>query len=181
MTGVSGSGKSWLAQRLLEPLEAVRVRSDVERKRLAGLAAGADSSGTIYSPEFTARTYARLEQLAEEAIQDGFSVVVDAACLMADERRRFAQLARRLAVPFDLVSLVAGRDTLLRRIAGRKAAGDDPSEATPGVLESQLGFTEPLQPDEISEALIVDAGGDIDAAGVAARLLAHRRCDAPAA
>src|SRR5208282_218580 len=39
MCGVAGSGKSWLAQRLMPPMRAVLLRSDVERKRLAGLAA----------------------------------------------------------------------------------------------------------------------------------------------
>lgn len=34
MSGLSGSGKTWLATRLAVPLRAVHVRSDLERKRL---------------------------------------------------------------------------------------------------------------------------------------------------
>ena len=63
-TGLSGSGKSWLASRLLGPLDAVRVRSDVERKRLAGLSPGATSDGSVYSSGMTQLTYARLAELA---------------------------------------------------------------------------------------------------------------------
>lgn len=171
MTGLSGSGKSWLAQRLLGPLEAIRVRSDVERKRLAGLDADATSDGSIYSPDMTARTYERLERLAERALHDGFSVVVDAACLRVAERRRFAQLATDRRVPFTLVSLEAGRNTLHRRIRHRESAGGDPSEATSAVLEHQLGFAEPLQPGEAADALVVDAEESIDAGDIARRLL----------
>ena len=36
--GLSGSGKSTVALGLLQPLGAVRIRSDVERKRLADMA-----------------------------------------------------------------------------------------------------------------------------------------------
>ena len=174
MSGPSGSGKSWLAERLLGPLGAVRVRSDVERKRLAGLPADAASDGSIYSAGMTARTYERLGHLAAAALQDGFSVVVDAACLRAGERRHFARLAREVGVPHVLVALEAGRDTLLRRIGERQSAGEDPSEATGAVLERQLAFAEPLQPDEARGALVVDAEGDIDVAGIAARLGARR-------
>jgi aminoglycoside phosphotransferase family enzyme/predicted kinase len=178
MTGVSGSGKSWLARRLLEPLEAIRLRSDVERKRLAGLAAGEASDGTIYSPAMTRQTYSRLERLARGALQDGFSTVVDAACLRAGERRRFAQLARGLDVPFRLVSLESRRETLLGRIRDRAARGGDPSEATFGVLDRQLEFAEPLQPDEAADALVVQAGDDIDVGHVVRRLLAGTVADA---
>jgi aminoglycoside phosphotransferase family enzyme/predicted kinase len=174
MTGLSGSGKSWLAQRLLAPLEAIRVRSDVERKRLAGLAAHEASDGSIYSAAMTDSTYSRLEQLAAGALQDGFSVVVDAACLQAGQRRRFARLAQHQELPFHIVSLVAHRETLLRRVAERDAVGSDPSEATPAVLRQQAGFAEPLQPDELSQAVVVRADGDIDAEAIARRLLQGR-------
>jgi len=173
MTGPSGSGKSWLAERLLPRLEAVRVRSDVERKRLAGIAACEASDGSIYSPVTTSRTYERLENLAAGALRDGFSVVVDAACLRLDERRRFARLAQDLSVPHTLVALVAGRETLLHRVRARRLRGADPSEATESVVERQLGFAEPLDPDEARHALVVDAGCEIDVAGVAARVLAR--------
>jgi aminoglycoside phosphotransferase family enzyme/predicted kinase len=174
MSGPSGSGKSWLAERLLGPLEAVRVRSDVERKRLAGLPPEAASDGSIYSAGMTARTYERLGHLAMGALRDGFSVVVDAACLKAEERRHFARLARELGVPQVLVALEAGRETLLRRIGERQSAGGDPSEATGAVLDRQLGFAERIQPDEVHAALVVDAGRDIDVADVATRVLARR-------
>ena len=74
--GLSGSGKSWVAQILLEARGAVRVRSDVERKRLAGLPLGANSRSQfndgIYGDPMTAATYARLAELAREVLTAGY-------------------------------------------------------------------------------------------------------------
>jgi predicted kinase len=68
MTGYSGSGKSWLSRRLIPGLEAIQMRSDLERKRLAGLSPTADSQSEIesgiYDPESTATVYDRLLETA---------------------------------------------------------------------------------------------------------------------
>jgi len=170
MTGPSGAGKSRLAARLLAPLEAVRIRSDVERKRLAGLAPGDAGDAKLYSSAMTARTYAQLRDLAASALRDGASVVVDAASLRADERRGFAAVAREAGVPFTLLSLVADRDLLARRIRARQAAGGDPSEATVDVMERQLRQAEPLQPDELPDAIRLDAAADIHLPGLVRRI-----------
>ena len=62
--GLSASGKSSVTQALLEKLGAVRVRSDVERKRLHGLPADARTQsatmGGIYGADTTERTYRTL-------------------------------------------------------------------------------------------------------------------------
>jgi aminoglycoside phosphotransferase family enzyme len=57
MSGLSGSGKTWVAQRLAPALHAVHLRSDIERKRLAGLPALARSgSGSARSARASARS-----------------------------------------------------------------------------------------------------------------------------
>ncbi|HEU0219789.1 MAG TPA: AAA family ATPase, partial [Gallionella sp.] len=96
--GLPGCGKSTFAQLALERLGAIRVRSDVERKRLFGLKALADSrsqTGTgIYSEQATRRTYARLHELARGLLGAGFPVIVDAAFLRYAERKNLCALAR---------------------------------------------------------------------------------------
>jgi len=66
--GLPGCGKTTVAQAALERLQAIRIRSDVERKRLSGLAplqpSGSGIGSGIYSAEATQLTYARLHQLA---------------------------------------------------------------------------------------------------------------------
>jgi len=137
--GLSGSGKSAAAQFIAEELGAVCLRSDVERKRLHGLAPTARPVPALamYSTQATQRTYARLADLAGQLLAGGLSVVMDAALLRHEERDTLMQLARRLGVAFALVECVAPHATLGRRIVSRATAGTDPSDATLEVLEMQ--------------------------------------------
>lgn len=149
--GLSGSGKSWSAQRFVESDGALRLRSDVERKRLAGIGPLDDSAAAglaIYTTEWSARTYARLEALARTVIGAGRTAVVDAAFLKRAERDRFAAIAASLGVAFGIIDCSADVATLRERIRSRARAGDDPSEATTAVLDRQLGSVEPLDASE---------------------------------
>ena len=146
--GLSGSGKTTASTaRLLADPQAttIRLRSDVERKRLFGLAADADSGGAIYSAAATAQTYARLAQLAGTILGDGWSVIVDAAFLKRAERDAFRALAAAAQVPCVILACAAPIDELRRRLDSRQG---DASEAGTSVLDAQLGWLEPLAADE---------------------------------
>lgn len=130
MHGVSGSGKSWLSTRLLRSLGAVRVRSDLERRRLLG--AGA------YSAAATRTIYQRLHDCARDALAGGHRVIVDAAFLEHARRRPFERLALRGGFPLLLIDCHAPRACLIGRMSRRAREAADPSEATPAVLEKQL-------------------------------------------
>ena len=145
--------------RLLNPsLEAagsiVRLRSDVERKRLFGLASHENSNsaadGGIYTAEATTRTYARLLALARELLAAGWPVIVDAAFLKRTERDSFAALAAELGVGFKILATEAPPEELHRRLLARSG---DASEATVAILERQLAWFEP--PDEEEQAFVV--------------------------
>ncbi len=118
--GLSGSGKTSVARAVAARLRALHVRSDVERKRLAGLGPLDDShsplDGGIYSRDFTERTYARLLDCATNALLGGESAIVDAAFLKRDERRGMRSLAQRLAVPFAILHCVAPLAVLRERL-----------------------------------------------------------------
>jgi hypothetical protein len=152
--GLAGCGKTTASTaRLLADRQAatIRLRSDVERKRLYGLAAQAASGspldGGIYTADAHARTYARLAELAASALADGWSVIVDAAFLRRAERDAFHALARRHGAAFAILAPPAPAAELARRIEARRAMGDA-SEATLEVLERQRGYLEPLGADE---------------------------------
>lgn len=163
--GLSGSGKSRLAQGLAERLGAVWLRSDVERKRLFGLAptdrpvqdgVGAGTgprTRDLYSADATRRTYTRLEALAAQLLAQGWPVIVDAACLRSAERRALLAVAGQAlgdqgGLRADLLYCDAPLPRLQQRITQRQAAGRDASDASVAVLQAQLGFLEPPAPDE---------------------------------
>jgi uncharacterized protein len=162
MCGLSGSGKSTAAQALVERLGGVRIRSDVERKRLHGLAPAAASGGTIYTPEHTARTYARLAEAARAAVGAGVTAIVDAAFLRRAERARFAALATELGARYRVVYCDAPREVLRARVAARHACGGDPSEADLAVLERQFEWAEALDEAELRSAIRIDTAAGID-------------------
>jgi len=171
--GLPGSGKTTFAQYLIEQMGAIRIRSDVERKRLHGLAALESSRdtelfvgralarhvglkpdpqsydhvqfGDMYGAAATEKTYARLHELAREIVQAGYVVIVDAAFLQRAEREQFRQLARELSVPFAIASLHAPETALRQRLNQRQ---HDASEADVAVLEKLRAVQQPLAPEE---------------------------------
>ncbi len=158
--GLSGSGKSTVAmQRLLaDPCgNTVRLRSDVERKRLFKLAAQESSAspldGGIYHQDASKLTYQRLADLAAQLLAAGWSVIVDAAFLRRAERERFRALAEQAGVEFAILAPQATAQELASRIESRQAQGQDASEATLAVLEQQMGVIEALDAEELAMVL----------------------------
>jgi hypothetical protein len=160
MTGLSGSGKSTVALELAQRLGGIRVRSDVERKRLFGFAPHDRTEPAVYSTEATARTYERMAEVARAAVVAGIPAVVDGAFLRRTERDRFRALARELDARFTLVACEAPPDVLRARVAARHSAGSDASEADLDVLERQIGWQEPLSPDERGDCVHIDTRRD---------------------
>lgn len=157
MCGLSGSGKTWLSTQLLQALAAVRVRSDVERKRLAGLQAHESSpsspGGGIYTLEFNDRVYAHLLSCARTVLLGKEHAIVDAACLRRHERACFIALAREMGVALTIVHCHAPQAELRSRLLARRG---DASEATADVLERQLTYWEPFDETERAFVLEVD-------------------------
>lgn len=171
--GPSGSGKSWLAARLADAMPALRLRSDVERKRLAGLSAhartGSGPDAGLYAETATAPTYARLLEGALALAAAGFDTLVDATYLDAERRAAVATAAAAAGIAHAWLECEASPTTLRERVRTRR---DDPSEATLEVLERQLARRAPLTLAERTRAVRVDTGGDVDVAAVAAALRA---------
>lgn len=170
--GFSGAGKSSIALQLLGAAGAIRVRSDVERKRLYGLDPLARTAALgldIYGVEATRQTFERLRACARDALLAGYPVIVDAAFLRSAERRRFAALAAELRVPFTILDCRADEATLRGRVAARDATGADASEAGMAVLTHQLETHEPLEAGERALTIEVFTQDTMDLAQVEAR------------
>ena len=162
--GVSGSGKTCLTQPLLEHYGMIRLRSDVERKRLFGLTAeGKSQSDTgqgIYTSSASEQTYQQLIELARHTTQAGYSTIVDATFLKREQRQLFQELAKQLAVPFVILHFHADEALLRQWITERQAVGKDASEATVEVLGHQLKTEQPLKEDEADSIISIDSGLD---------------------
>ena len=178
MHGYSGSGKSAVARSLVEAGGMLRLRSDVERKRLAGLDALARSAspvnGGLYQQDMTELTYAELTRLARSILVAGWPLVVDATSLRRWQRDLLRELAAELRLPFLIVACAADVELLRQRVSRRAARGRDASEAGLEVLEQQLrgAAADALADDE--PVIRVDTGCADEAARSARILTAIR-------
>ncbi len=146
--GVSGSGKSFVTAQLFAADGSIRLRSDVERKRMAGLPSHERAAVHCYSPAATAAVYQRLADLAQAVLQSGFSVIADATFLKREQRARFGAIADACGVPWRILDCQAPPEVLRERVRQRAKTGGDPSDATIEVLELQLLADEPLDAQE---------------------------------
>ncbi|MGQ9861068.1 MAG: bifunctional aminoglycoside phosphotransferase/ATP-binding protein [Thiobacillaceae bacterium] len=165
MHGVSGSGKTHLSQQVLEALGGVRLRSDVERKRLFGLQPLEDSSripGGIYTEEASRRTFDRMGELVGMLLRQGHVVIADATFLRRAHRLPMIQAAEAAGVPWRILSLQASVDVLKQRVRRRAQARDDASEASVEVLLKQLDEQESFDTNEALHVLTFDGGDDRD-------------------
>ncbi len=182
-TGVSGSGKSRLALELVEHGGWVRIRSDVERKRLAGRpalqsAASAPGQG-LYTAARSDQVYRRLATLAREVLHAGYPVLVDATFLERARRDALRAVAVDCAAGFAILAVDAPEPVLRQRVLARAAAGADPSDATIEVLERQLATREPLGKEERDCAVEVDTSAPIDPSQLAQTLLDRALAGSP--
>jgi len=153
--GVSGAGKSTLAADCVGAFAAVRLRSDVERKRLFSMAAtdrpgDAHAPQALYSAETTRRVYEHLADLARSLLLAGSSVVVDATCNSRAQRDLLTAVARETGTRIVWLDLDLPVDLLCARVAARAAAGHDPSDATPETVRAQLAAREPITSAELA-------------------------------
>ncbi|MEH6649174.1 MAG: AAA family ATPase [Motiliproteus sp.] len=142
MYGVSGSGKSWMSQQLIEqlPQATIRLRSDLLRPR--------QDSDDRYSRLADEHVYSQLLDLSRCLMEAGYQVIVDAAFLQSSQRQPFIELALELNKPPVILCCIADFEELQTRIGQRLQHGQDPSEATTAVLEQQLQSQQPLTPQE---------------------------------
>jgi len=173
MSGMSASGKSTVSQQLVDKLGVIRIRSDIERKRLFAINTSnktvinndADSNTSnaidsgIYSKQASQQTYAKLAGMASDVIRAGYSVIIDAAFLKHEQRQPFQKLAEHLKVPFVIVEVSAPADILRQRIVQRK---NDVSDADLAVLEHQIKGYQPLHPDEASRMISINTEKTVD-------------------
>jgi hypothetical protein len=156
--GLSGTGKSSLGK-ALAPLTglgpgALHIRSDVERKVLAGVEETARLGPEHYTAEASTGVYMAMLARAGRALEAAHPVVLDAVFAGESERIAAEELARRAHAEFTGLWLEAPPQVLKARVASRTG---DASDATPDVVERQLHY----EPGRIGWTRI-DASGTLD-------------------
>jgi aminoglycoside phosphotransferase family enzyme/predicted kinase len=130
VAGLPGTGKSRLAQGLAERAGFSILRSDVVRRKLAGLPSQGQTPSRLpesfYSPEWNKRTYAECLRGAERLVFEGKRVLVDATFREEQQRQIFLEAAVRWGVPGCLILCAANPNTVRQRLGKRKG---DPSDA----------------------------------------------------
>lgn len=164
--GLSGSGKSTYSELLLNSANTIRLRSDIERKRLHGYVAE-DSTDSlidqgIYTLDSSYKTYERLAMLAKCIMLSGYSVIVDACFLQRELRENFLQLANELHIPFIILDFYASEAVLRQRIITRSKDQSEPSEADLTVLDSQLKKYVALDENEKKYSIHINTEDKVD-------------------
>ena len=174
MHGASASGKSTIAHAISGQLDAIVMRSDVERKRLFGLSAAQAAADSyqqgIYSQQATADTYNRLAELSADIIESGYSVIVDATFSDSQQRRNFQQLARNKDCCFVMLDLKVPETILQQRILQRQG---DVSDADLSVLQQQLSCWQSLGEDEMPDTITVQAEKSVEPEQLAGQIRQH--------
>jgi len=178
MCGLSGSGKSWVSERLMAELPAIRLRSDTERKRMFGFAetekSGSGVAAGIYSADANTATYERLFELAGELLSAEHHVILDAAFLKTEEREAARHIATQVSCAPVVLNVNAPTDLLRERLRLRATARDEVSEANLDVLEFQLAAADAIAADEDVINVINDTTVNIDAI---AKMIRDRACE----
>jgi len=173
-TGLSASGKSVISKDMATELGLIRLRSDVERKRLFGLGPLDKSKSGIgqdlYTDEANQQTYQRLAELSGGLLLAGLPVIVDSACLKLSERDLLTDVAENLGLPFALIHCEATEETRKQWIRERYG---DASEATEELLEAQATWFEPLTEQEKTHTVHLYTDQDHLAEAVADRIRQH--------
>lgn len=177
MHGLSGSGKTTVSQSLLEHLPAIRMRSDIERKRLHGLCGDTHTDSGIdrgiYNRAADERTYRQLAMLAGTVLDAGHHAIVDATFLRQAQLTPFIELAHARGVRCYIIDTRAPESELRQRIAARQHERQDASDAGIEVLEHQLRHYQPLDA-PVSGAEILVTGSDPAAMNKLIALLQER-------
>lgn len=170
MSGASGTGKTWLARKLATSLEAIHIRSDVERKRLYKLDIVSDSHARgldIYTETANQRTFDALARLSGEIIAESYPVILDATFIDHGLRQRFVELAQRLEVPWAIVASEAPEAVVKTRLAAREG---DASEAGFQQYLDQMARMDAFDEAESRHLVRVNTAADISVPDLAARI-----------
>jgi hypothetical protein len=129
--GLPGVGKTYVARRLAEWMDAFHLLSDSIRKQLLGIPVSehrvASYGQGIYKGNIGKKTYDEMMRRAQAFLSAGYNVIMDATFLHEDLRDRARQVASRAGAPILFVFADCPErvvESRLRRRAGQHSLSD---------------------------------------------------------
>jgi len=166
MHGFSASGKTSISGRLMLALPAIRIRSDIERKRIYGYGESEHSKSSvdqgIYTTGASQVVYERLADLTSTIVKSNHTAIVDASFLKLADRKRMLDLAEDLGVTLLVVDTQASHPVLIERLQNRNNCESEVSEADINVLHHQFSAADTLNAGESIKIITVDTETLID-------------------
>lgn len=159
MSGLSGSGKSTVAQKLARLIGAIHIRSDAVRKHLGGIPLQQRGDNSLYTPEMTQKTYERLCRLGSQLAKLGYTLILDAKYDRITTRQAVLNQAKAADIPVSILVCEAPISILRQRL--QKRTGDI-ADATVELLTSQQATAERLNHGENMLATYLDTSTDIE-------------------
>ncbi len=139
--GLSGTGKTTLAAQLAPNFGsapgAVHLRTDLERKWLAGVSEFERLPQSAYTQDASDAVFARIAARAQLALRAGHSVILDGVFARSGEREAVEDLAHESKARFSALWLEAAPQIMKNRVTRRTR---DASDATAAVVEMQLAL-----------------------------------------
>ncbi|MBN1613210.1 MAG: AAA family ATPase [Deltaproteobacteria bacterium] len=166
MAGLMGTGKSALAASLGGRLNADVIRMDVLRKTLIGIEPTEKRLVPFhqgpYSGETTRKTYAAALERAEQRLQEGRTVIVDASFGSREQRERFLKRAEHLGVDAFVIECVCDEATVRKRLDSRLADGSDASDGRWEIYEAQRDRFDAITDVPEGRHLVIDTARSVE-------------------
>jgi len=164
VAGLPGVGKSFIADRIGERIDARILRTDEIRKEMAGIPQDErryeEFGEGIYDKETGEKTYLEVINRAREFLNDGRSCILDATFSERRYRDLAFNLAEELRVPFLIVECTCPEEVVIERIKSRVEDGKSISDATISIYRRMKERFEKIEEDEIK--VVVDTNGNIE-------------------
>lgn len=152
MTGLPGTGKSFVSRRIQQNLPSVIVQTDFVRKTLF--------PRPRYTAEESALVYRTSHAIINSLLRRGYRVIFDATNLVESKREFVCRIAERAGATVIIVRTVAPREVVFERFEQRKqgAEVEDLSDADAAIYERLRAEEQPIRRNHFT----VDTSRDVE-------------------
>ena len=164
VAGLPGTGKSFIADKIAERIDARILRTDEIRKEITGIPPEENRyeefGEGIYDKEMGEKTYLEVIMRARDCLKGGRSCIMDATFSERKYRDLAFDLAGELEIPFLIVECTCPEEVVIERINSRMEDGKSISDATISIYKKMKDHFEKIEEDEIN--VVVDTSGNIE-------------------